>query len=564
MSGRNDQIFQQQKTLKATDLIYFIRPQDNLTYSIAYGDLLTVIKSASLLKQGLYGDATHTPQITVDSSGQITSITNVLIAVDASNVTNLTSTIQSTTGAMFLDSASIDFTYDSVAKTITGVVIPDTTVQRTRFDLNGTLIATRPEINFIAGSGVSFTLTDNAGSNRVDLTINATSSFTALKVDKNGALVSTRQEVNFIESPSVSITVADNIANSRADITPAVIPDSTVQRIRVDQDGTVKGARPELNFTSTNSASVSVTDDPANNRVNINYDSKLQTETVTVDVFDSSGNNNHGAFQGTPTLTYVSSPRGLGQALKLNGSNSAVVAFNNDIYPISLSKTIDFDFYLDDDTYQGWVLWKRCEFAPFTANGNSQYDIIYSGGYPSFLQVRLGRGVENVTLGFYRDNSGNPFLPGVNYRIRVVVDLANHKLGAYVGGIRTGLADFTGTTIGHVPGEFLIGSDRSNPSAKATLEEMKILDYAVFNPASVSSYTLNTGEFTTADSPSGLYHFNGPVSYSRVSGISLPTASTTQLGITKISYPALDLNNPIAVSTTDPILKIYPMIFGRR
>jgi hypothetical protein len=53
-------------------------------------------------------------------------------------------------------------------------VVANTTVQQTRVSNNGTLIGVRQETNFIAGSNVTLTVADNAGSNRVDVTIAAT------------------------------------------------------------------------------------------------------------------------------------------------------------------------------------------------------------------------------------------------------------------------------------------------------------------------------------------------------------------------------------------------------
>ena len=53
-------------------------------------------------------------------------------------------------------------------------VVDDTTVQKVRVAQAGTLAGARREINFIAGTNVTLASADNAGSNRVDLTINAT------------------------------------------------------------------------------------------------------------------------------------------------------------------------------------------------------------------------------------------------------------------------------------------------------------------------------------------------------------------------------------------------------
>ena len=45
-----------------------------------------------------------------------------------------------------------------------------------KIDKNGTLVGTRPEINLIEGSNVTMTVSDNSGSNRIDVTVNSTGS----------------------------------------------------------------------------------------------------------------------------------------------------------------------------------------------------------------------------------------------------------------------------------------------------------------------------------------------------------------------------------------------------
>ena len=52
-------------------------------------------------------------------------------------------------------------------------VLDDTSVQKHRVSLSGTLVGTRREINFIQGSNVALSIVDNAGANRVDVTITA-------------------------------------------------------------------------------------------------------------------------------------------------------------------------------------------------------------------------------------------------------------------------------------------------------------------------------------------------------------------------------------------------------
>jgi hypothetical protein len=55
-----------------------------------------------------------------------------------------------------------------------------------QIDNNGTLNSTRPSINFIPGTNVTLSVSDNAVSNRADVTINATSSATVTSVQVSG------------------------------------------------------------------------------------------------------------------------------------------------------------------------------------------------------------------------------------------------------------------------------------------------------------------------------------------------------------------------------------------
>jgi len=66
--------------------------------------------------------------------------------------------------------------YDDLLGTLTLSVVADTTVQRTNILYGGSAIGSRPAINFIAGSGIGMTVTDNIGSNRVDVTIASSAS----------------------------------------------------------------------------------------------------------------------------------------------------------------------------------------------------------------------------------------------------------------------------------------------------------------------------------------------------------------------------------------------------
>jgi hypothetical protein len=66
----------------------------------------------------------------------------------------------------------------------------------------------------------------------------------------------------------------------------AIADDTTVQRISVRKDATVVGERPEINFTAGANTTLTVTDDSANNRVNVtvnaNFDAVVDAAAASL------------------------------------------------------------------------------------------------------------------------------------------------------------------------------------------------------------------------------------------------------------------------------------------
>lgn len=87
------------------------------------------------------------------------------------------------TAALIQSSGSISWSYNDASGTLTGTVNQDTSIQRITVSKNGTTIAARPQVNLIEGANVTLTGADNSGSNRVDVTIAAATTFAGKTTD---------------------------------------------------------------------------------------------------------------------------------------------------------------------------------------------------------------------------------------------------------------------------------------------------------------------------------------------------------------------------------------------
>lgn len=100
--------------------------------------------------------------------------------ISESKITNLTTDLAAKVPTSRVITAGTGLTGGgdlSADRTLT--VANDSTTQRVEVANAGTLQGTRKQINFIAGTNATLNVADNSGSNRVDVTINATSQTTA-------------------------------------------------------------------------------------------------------------------------------------------------------------------------------------------------------------------------------------------------------------------------------------------------------------------------------------------------------------------------------------------------
>jgi hypothetical protein len=109
---------------------------------------------------------------------------------------------------------------------------------------NGTLIGSRGGINLIAGSNVTINQTDDPGNDQVDVTISATGGggggISGIGIRNNSTtIVGTRPNINFHPGSNITLSITDDAANNEVDITIAAAPGSDGQLLNVKDYGAI-------------------------------------------------------------------------------------------------------------------------------------------------------------------------------------------------------------------------------------------------------------------------------------------------------------------------------------
>ena len=86
---------------------------------------------------------------------------------------NLQEALQDIVGALVNSTTTIDFTYDDVNGTLSAIVVPNTTVQKSIYK-DGTTTSTRQEAQFIDGPGVDVVVTDDSTYDCAKITVSNT------------------------------------------------------------------------------------------------------------------------------------------------------------------------------------------------------------------------------------------------------------------------------------------------------------------------------------------------------------------------------------------------------
>ena len=181
-----------------------------------------------------------------------------------------------------LQSHENDGTLKSTA--VNNVVSDDVSIQKIEVAKANTLTGTRKRINFIEGSNVTITATDDSGGNKVDVTIASSGSAVSdattsskgiiqLAGDLSGtATVPTVPALSSKANSSVSISAGTGLAGGgdlSANRTLSVVEDTTTQKIEIAKGGTLSGTRKRVNFIEGSNVTITAADDSANNEIDV-------------------------------------------------------------------------------------------------------------------------------------------------------------------------------------------------------------------------------------------------------------------------------------------------------
>ena len=268
------------------------------------------------------------------------------------------STLQGQNGAYYL--ARANHTGTQLSSTISDLSNQNT---RVAVDIDAVAIGTRRKINFIEGTNVTLSATDNSGAERIDLTISATgggggdastlqgqngayylaranhtgtqlsstisdlsNQNTRVAVEVDAVVIGTRRKINFIEGSNVTLSATDNGGSEKVDLTISATNDggnaatlqsqngayylaranhtgtqlsSTISdladqntRVAVDIDAVAIGTRRKINFIEGSNVTLSATDNNG-------------TESIDLTISATGGGGGAGGGNGLFVLTGV-------------------------------------------------------------------------------------------------------------------------------------------------------------------------------------------------------------------------------------------------------------------
>ena len=115
----------------------------------------TIALATTAVSAGSYGTATAVAYFTVNAYGQLTSATQIPIALTASSISDFNEAAQDAVGGILTDSASVDFTYTDGSDQITAAVLPAGVNHDALLNYSANKHVDHTSVTFSAGTGLT-------------------------------------------------------------------------------------------------------------------------------------------------------------------------------------------------------------------------------------------------------------------------------------------------------------------------------------------------------------------------------------------------------------------------
>jgi hypothetical protein len=257
-------------------------------------------------------------QATITSIVSVNAALTSQISVGNSTVNTFANSSQLTISRVVLGNSTVGFTANTTAILLNGKAYTNLD-SHIVFANSGSSIGDRPTINFISTVTCTANMVDNVAQNRVDVTLNANTqpagSTTQLQFNDGGVMAGAAGLL--WTKASNTLTFSNTLVTGNSTVGFSANVGGTLRlngknytnldsAIIVSNTGTTVGTRPQINFIPGTSATVDVTDNSGNNRIDVQIG--LNAVAVSAGVIGGSNTqvqfNDSSGFNGSSNFTY--------------------------------------------------------------------------------------------------------------------------------------------------------------------------------------------------------------------------------------------------------------------